>query len=653
MEREITVNYTYILNLDGFELTNECTYYSREVLDNGLERLVYPRFHNSDGILTINLIVERDPELGVSCCRLEVENGSDHPVRINRADVGVSMETTRMALDYFSSDWGSEYVPRRQEINREFSFGVISGRSCKGFIPFALCEGDSSATAMALAWSGNWTCTAFRWPEAYCCYKPWTYCCVMGLTDGAFYTDLPAGETFHAPAVYVSSAADGESASLALRRYFRRHISLLDDERFSPLPLEYNTWWAYEDKLITEDIFQQNAEIAKSLGCSYAMMDAGWFGDETDGIGWYEKRGDWDRVNPERFPSGMKAMCDKAKAVEILPGIWCEIEAVGKDALLNKTHQKLLAKREGRSLGYVCFGCRETREWAMEVMDRIAGEYGAKWVKFDFNLDPGMGCDRTDHDHGAGDGLMAHYLGYYAFLEELRAKYPDLVIENCSSGGLRGDLGMLSHCHLTFLSDPDQTDFHLQLYWGALSFLHQSALLHFTWSEVTFCDHNGGIHNPISEDMPRHKFDYIMRAAMMGVPGFSYKLPEMPSWCLERIKELGTYYTAHSSDFILHGDAYRLTPQPLTHGRGERFPVFEFVSEAGDAQVHAFRLSGAPESRTVCLKGLIPEACYEVAFIDSGRQLRMSGRELMDTGISFDGLPEEASEIAEINKIAE
>ncbi len=104
MEREITVNYTYILNLDGFELTNECTYYTREVLDNGLERLVYPRFHNSDGILTINLIVERDPELGVSCCRLEVENGSDHPVRINRADVGVSMETTRMALDYFSSD---------------------------------------------------------------------------------------------------------------------------------------------------------------------------------------------------------------------------------------------------------------------------------------------------------------------------------------------------------------------------------------------------------------------------------------------------------------------------------------------------------------------------------------------------------------------
>ena len=86
------------------------------------------------------------------------------------------------------------------------------------------------------------------------------------------------------------------------------------------------------------------------------MMDAGWFGDETDGIGWYEKRGDWDRVNPERFPSGMKAMCGKAKAAEILPGIWCEIEAVGKDALLNKTHGKLLAKREGRSLGYVCFG---------------------------------------------------------------------------------------------------------------------------------------------------------------------------------------------------------------------------------------------------------------------------------------------------------
>ena len=94
------------------------------------------------------------------------------------------------------------------------------------------------------------------------------------------------------------------------------------------------------------------------------MLDAGWFGETVEGETWFEKRGDWDKVNPELFPSGMKAMCDKAKAVGILPGMWCEIEAVGKDAELNRTHEKIIAKREGRSLGYVCFGSKEGRKWA-------------------------------------------------------------------------------------------------------------------------------------------------------------------------------------------------------------------------------------------------------------------------------------------------
>lgn len=648
------MNFTYIVTLDGFELLHECTYHTREVLPDGTEQLTFNRFHNADGLLTLTLTACRDPETDVYRCNLSIFNEASHPVRLSRADVGISLETTHMNLRYFSSDWGSEYNPCEKEISGEFSFGVISGRSCKGFIPFAACEGDEAAgtVAMALGWSGNWTCTAFRWQESYCCYKPWTYCCLMGLTDGSFYTDIQPGTTFTTPTVYLSAAPDGEAASLNLRRYFRKHLSLLqNDSRFTPMPLEYNTWWAYEDKQITEDVYQQNAELAKQLGCRYAMMDAGWFGDESDEQGWYEKRGDWATVNQVRFPSGMKSMCDKAKAAEILPGIWCEIEAVGKDAQLNKTHEHIIAKRDGRSLGYVCFGSAEGRKFAMEVADRILGEYGAKWIKFDFNLDPGMGCNRTDHDHGKGDGLWAHYKGYYEFLDELRAKYPDVVIENCSSGGLRGDIEMLSHTHFTFLSDPDQTDFQLQLFWGGLSFLHQSALMHFTWSETTYCDHNSFIRMPITEDIPRYKFDYIIRSALMGMPGFSYKLPEFPEWCFNRLRELGEFYTAHSTDYVLNGDAYRLTPQPLTNGRGERFPVFEFVSPEKNALVYAFRMTGAPEKQKVMLKGLEADTHYRAEYLDAGIVIEKTGAELTRDGLSFEGLPEEASEIVEILKI--
>lgn len=638
------MKFSYVTVLNGTEIRQECTYHTCETRKDGTKRLSFPRFHNDGGLLTLDLIAEQDPENGVYCCTLQIHNAGEQPVRVSRADIGVSFESREMELHYFQSDWGSEYSPRTQRIENEFSFGCVSGRSCKGFIPYAECDAGNAYYAMALAWSGNWTCTAFPWAESYCDFRQWTYCCVMGLTDGEFYYDIPGGETFVTPAVYLTEAKGREEACLALRRYYKKHLSPMWEEMFTPMPLEYNTWWPYEDKLINEEVYQQNAEIAKKLGFRYAMMDAGWFGDTAEGQTWFEKRGDWDKVNPEQFPSGMKAMCDRAKAIEIAPGMWCEIEAVGKDADLNRTHEEIIAKRNGLSLGYVCFGSRAGREWAMETVDRILGEYGAKWIKFDFNLDPGFGCDRTDHDHGRGDGLYAHYRGYYQFLDELREKYPDVVIENCSSGGLRGDIGMMSHCQVGFLSDPDYTEFHLQLYWGSLSFLHQCCLLHFTWSDV-MQDHNCGITAPIREDTPRSKVDYMIRAAMMGIPGFSYKLPELPEWALERIRELGEFYTAYSTDFILKGDAYRLTEQPLTCGRGERFPVFEFTDAGHRGLVFAFRMVGAPETQTVELQGLEPQREYTVSYQDSGKEYQASGAELMAKGITIDGLPEEGSEV--------
>lgn len=641
------MKFSYVTVLNGFELRQECTYHTCEVLKDGTRRLMFPRFHYDTDLLTLNLIAEQDPENGVYRCALEIENTGKKPVRVSRADVGLSFESEEMTLHYFQSDWGSEYSPRSQKIEGEFSFGCVSGRSCKGFTPYAECFGNGSYYAMALAWSGNWTCTAFPWAEAYCDFRQWTYCCVMGLTDGEFYHDIPAGKKFVTPAVYLSEAENREKACLALRRYYKKHLSIMDEKMFSPMPLEYNTWWPYEDRFINEDVYQQNAEIAKTLGFRYAMMDAGWFGENTGERTWYEKRGDWDKVNSELFPSGMKAMCDKAKAVEIEPGIWCEIEAVGKNAELNRTHDQIIAKRDGRSLGYVCFGSSEGREWAMQVADRILREYGAKWIKFDFNLDPGFGCNRTDHDHDRGDGLYAHYMGYYRFLDELHAKYPDVVIENCSSGGLRGDIEMMSHCHVGFLSDPDYTEFHLQLYWGALSFLHQRCIMHFTWSEV-LDGHNCGVYSPIQDDTPRSKMDYMIRAAMMGVPGFSYRLPELPEWALERIRELGEFYTEYSSDFIFDGDAYRLTEQPLSCGRGERFPVFEFTDEKCRALVFAFRLTGSAETQSVRLQGLDPEREYTVSFQDAGVEYQASGKKLMESGILLEGLPEEGSEVVTV-----
>jgi alpha-galactosidase len=632
------MNAIYRIGYNDKNYVHELTAHTTEKLDNGSQKDLYMRFLDYRANLRVEITVLRDAEFKVSKYTAVFYNDTDEDIRLYRLDVGMSVKSECMTLQYFTSDWGSEFFPHEQEINSEFSFGSTSGRSSKGFSPWAGLITPQRCYSVALAWSGCWNCTVNPEQEQF----QFT----MGLSSEGFYTDIAPGGSFTSASIYVAEGESVEEASLQMRRYFRSRLSLLNDGGIADVPLEYNEWWPYEDKYITEDIYLENAKIAKELGCRYAVMDAGWFGSEN-GQGWYEKRGDWDVINKERFPSGMKALCDNAKKIGILPGIWCEIEAVGQSAELNHTHDNIIAKRDGKSLGYVCLGSKEGRAWAMSVVDKILGEYGAKWIKFDFNLDPAPGCNARNHGHGEGDGLYAHYIGYYNLLDDIHRKYPDVVIENCSSGGLRHDIEMLSHTHWGHLSDPDYTEFHLQVFWGALSYLHQSACLHFSWSEV-LQDHNLGILNPISEDMEPYKFDYYIRAVLMGIPGFSYRLPEMPEWCKGRLKELAGFYEDIYQDYILNGDAYRLTPQPLMGGKGERFPVFQFNNASTEAVVFAFRLQGAEPQQLVYPKGLIGDVLYEVSYIDSGRTATAFGRELQTNGILLSDLPEESSEVVRI-----
>ena len=81
-------------------------------------------------------------------------------------------------------------------------------------------------------------------------------------------------------------------------------------------------------------------------------------------------------------------------------------------------------------------------EHVTEVIDRVVRDYGVGYIKMDYNIEPGIGTE-VDAD-SFGDGLLEHERAYLAWLDGIYKKYPDLVIENCSSGGLRMDYAMLA-----------------------------------------------------------------------------------------------------------------------------------------------------------------------------------------------------------------
>ena len=71
----------------------------------------------------------------------------------------------------------------------------------------------------------------------------------------------------------------------------------------------------------------------------------------------------------------------------------------------------------------------------------------------DYNIEPGIGTDYKAES--PGQGLLEHERAYLEWLDHIFEKYPELVIENCSSGGLRMDYAMLSRCSIQSMSDQE------------------------------------------------------------------------------------------------------------------------------------------------------------------------------------------------------
>ena len=535
----------------------------------------------------------------------------------------------------FTGSWGLEFEPERAAVTEREILESRSGRSSLGHLPwFALTRDGRSLLAGAVAWSGNWVVRLEPSGAGLALSG--------GLHDWAFAAELPPGAEIVSPPFVVALAAGQELAAISTqyaqvgRRYWYPHNDLADR-----LPVEWNHWWSYEDKDIDEAVFRRNVDVAAELGVEVCTLDAGWFGPSDADTHWYEQRGDWDMVNTQRFPAGLRALSDYVHARGMAFGLWCEIEAIGKQARLAADRPELVATRDGAPLGYVCLGSVAGQAWALATLDRLIDEYRCDWVKLDFNLDPGAGCDRADHGHTPGDGLYAHYRGYYALLAEIRARHPQVVLENCSSGGLRIDLGIARQTHMAFLSDPDWPEHSLQCFWGASMMLAPDALLHWSYCEWSHAEHRCQQFDPRDPALQPHQIDYYTRISMLRRFGFSQRLPELPAWVAARYRAHIADYKQHVRRFVREADLLPLSGQPQRFGAGDRWAAFQYCMPDGSEHLLAvFRLPGAELGCAVAPLRLDPQRSYTLTWLAEGRVEQRGGADLLADGLYFELLEE-------------
>lgn len=566
-----------------------------------------------------------------------IHNTSPDVIHLSRLDsLSWHLPPDTYDLFYYTSDWGQEFESIRAPLSGEIILETRCGRSSKGHHPwFALFDPSGSVLSTAVAWSGNWV---FRFNAL----SDGGYHLSGGLHDWAFAQDLRPGQSMDTPPVILVLGHDLNAVSQQYARIGRRYW-YPRNELSTRLPVEWNHWFSYEDTDINDAVFTANVSEAASLGVEACALDAGWFGPTDPQAAWHDYRGDWSLVNEIRFPRGIRPLSDDTHAHAMSFGFWCEIEGLGKHAALISDHPDFVAAHQDQSLGYICFANPRVQDWAYETLCRLISTYNCDWIKLDFNVDPGAGCTRTDHGHGALDGLYEHYQGYYRTLDRLRQTYPHVVFENCSSGGLRIDLGMLRHTHMTFLSDPDWPVHDLQIFWGATTMLAPDVCLHWSYSEWRGA-HPHQNFDPRDPHLQPHQLDYYTRISMLGWFGLCQKLPLLPVWVKTRLATHIHIYQTHVRRFVREADLYRLTDQPRRDGSGDRWCAFQYTLPGDEHLLFVFRLPGAEPTRTIHLFGLHPDRRYHVTGFEGETYPALTA----PSDITFADLPEESSALLHV-----
>lgn len=281
------------------------------------------------------------------------------------------------------------------------------------------------------------------------------YVCVSGPTEvqSHWFKHLAPGETFESVPVAVGVAGDCFEEALGELTKYRRLIRRpnQDDEN---LPVIFND---YMNCLFGDPTTEKEfplIDAAAECGCEYFVIDAGWYAPGE----WWDSVGEWQECR-ERFPGGIREVTDYIRKKGMIPGVWLELEVMGINCeKARKAPDDWFFVRHGkrvydRSRYQLDFRNPEVIAHVNEVVDRVVKEYGVGYIKMDYNIEPGIGTELGAES--VGQGLLEHEKAYLAWLDDVFARYPDLVIENCSSGGLRIDYAMLSRYSIQSTSDQE------------------------------------------------------------------------------------------------------------------------------------------------------------------------------------------------------
>ena len=568
-------------------------------------------------------------DTGVITRALVVENLGTASLHVQRLpSLSWSLPQGEYDLTYLWGGWSQE----RQLGNEVLGpgarrFASTRGRATNNYSPwFCLHNQDTGTRYLAqLAYSGNWEMGFGRSPLTE--QHPYTEGDLdvdLGMRfDFGGALSLEAGQSFSLPEVaFTSTAGDIDEAANQMHRY-QREYAFAHNPVNDPLLVQFNSWYPFQGKMNIEEM-KRCAALAAKLGAEVFVLDAGWYNKKN----WSTELGDY-KADPIAFPHGIEELASYVRQLGMKFGIWVEIENIGKESLMYREHPDWCLQYNGRPIEWgdrmqLDFSKPEVRSWARSVVERLAHDYGIQWLKIDYNIEIGDEFDPPATTSRHGDVLHKQVIEYYAWLDEIRAEFPNLVIENCASGGLRFDLGIMAHANTTWLSDEVRPKPSLQLAYGCTLEFTSGVCNHWMVGDTT----DGDMYPGDTKDW----WDFMLRVPMNGQLGISSKVFDWPPNLVQETADNVALYKKIRST-IAHADVYHLT-EPPAHNNPKGWMAIQYVAKGADKSVvMVYRLDESLAARTFKLHGLSPSATFKIT--SEGKDMgTMTGSALMNEGIS-------------------
>jgi alpha-galactosidase len=493
----------------------------------------------------------------------------------------------------------NDFVPSERKLSAgtSFDFAPSGGRSSDSVFPFFNLQSDNGGVIVAIGWSGQWKAQLQRDQSGQTQVKAG-----MELT----HLLLHPGETIRTPSILLLRWSDGDW--IDAQNQFRRLLLAHYVPRLNHKPVQccigiqgFNCWSSggASPQWCTEAGQIASAKINAEIGCDTLWMDAGWFdGEFPNGVG------NWT-VKQQAFPHGLKPIADACHALGLKWLVWWEPERAAGGTRIQKEHPEFL-------LGNLFnLGDPAALAWMTDMLNRQINEFGVDCYRNDFNMAPLSNWRNNDAPDRQGMTEIRYIEGLYSLWDSIRARHPNLWIDDCASGGRRIDLEMLKRAVVQTRSDsvgnPNRTaDWEQSQSYGLALYVPEQAT--FGWSiEDTYyvrsCATNGWLGD----------LDLLN-------PAFSSEL-EKAKIAIKEIRENQRYW---------YGDFYPLTPWTMALDQWIAYQLN--CPETNDGIVLAFRHGATIRgSLTVALRGIKPDLTYKVTFSDNNRNetsQSMSGKDL-------------------------